>query len=383
MTVGVYAESKLAYAQRYAQQVSNMGLDAQYGFSSRRGYYYVYTFYSKNYKEAIAEMRKLRQKEGFSEAWVYVHSSSIGQPRKEEVAKKEPVEAKEKPETVKPGKENKPKAEESETEEVEENEAEEVLEEEEIEEEEIEEEEVSEEKEEDRLNVYFNVLNARTQVPIEGDVQVIDVERSKLLDVFEAGDTVDLPSPETHTGELALVVDNFGYRKNQIPFNYLKPDTSELFVRKQGDKYVVDFDMIRYRKGDIVTMYNVYFFQNASIMKPESKYELRSLLDMMKENPNYQIRVHGHTNGNAPGKIISPGDDKQYFTLSDDNKQGYGTAKKLSKERAEIVANYLIDNGVDESRIKTKGWGGKRMVHEKLGHRARHNVRVEIEILQD
>ena len=31
-------------------------------------------------------------------------------------------------------------------------------------------------------------------------------------------------------------------------------------------------------------MYNVYFFTNAAIMKPESKFELNSLLAMLEEN---------------------------------------------------------------------------------------------------
>ncbi|MDX1627575.1 MAG: OmpA family protein, partial [Fulvivirga sp.] len=92
---------------------------------------------------------------------------------------------------------------------------------------------------------------------------------------------------------------------------------------------------------------------------------------------------HGHTNGNRPGKIISMGKSDKFFALTEENKEGFGSAKKLSKERAEIVKAYLVEQGIDPDRMETKGWGGKRMIHEKLGHRARHNVRVEIEILEE
>jgi outer membrane protein OmpA-like peptidoglycan-associated protein len=118
-------------------------------------------------------------------------------------------------------------------------------------------------------------------------------------------------------------------------------------------------------------------------MRPESRYEVNSLLEMLTENPKYKIRIHGHTNGNSNGKIISMGDSKEFFALTRDNKEGHGSAKKLSEERAILIQNYLISNGVEASRTEVKAWGGKQPIYDVDHAAAQANVRVEIEILDN
>ncbi len=104
---------------------------------------------------------------------------------------------------------------------------------------------------------------------------------------------------------------------------------------------------------------------------------------MLQENPKYKIKIHGHTNGGAHGKIISMDkDSKNYFALQN-TREGVGSAKKLSEERAAVIRNYLVSNGVDASRMEVKAWGGKRPIHDKHSTRANENVRVEIEILEN
>ena len=82
-------------------------------------------------------------------------------------------------------------------------------------------------------------------------------------------------------------------------------------IQKDADgNIVVPFELVRLQRGDIAVMYNVYFFKDAGVMRPESRYEVTSLLEMLRENPNYKIKLQGHTNGGAPGKIISMGKEK-------------------------------------------------------------------------
>ena len=130
-------------------------------------------------------------------------------------------------------------------------------------------------------------------------------------------------------------------------------------------------------------MYDVYFFKDAAIMRPESRFEVTSLLDMMKENLKYKIKIHGHTNGKASGKIIALKEGEvNYFSLNG-TKEGFGSAKKLSKERARLLKTYLMNNGIEEKRIQVKAWGGKKPIYDKMSPRAQSNVRVEIEILDN
>jgi len=104
---------------------------------------------------------------------------------------------------------------------------------------------------------------------------------------------------------------------------------------------------------------------------------------MLQENPRYKIRIHGHTNGNSAGKIISMGDSKNFFQLNKDNKEGRGSANKLSEERALLIQKYLIENGIDPARSEVKAWGGKQPIYEVDHQAAQANVRVEIEILDN
>ncbi|MBI3254055.1 MAG: OmpA family protein [Nitrosopumilales archaeon] len=118
-------------------------------------------------------------------------------------------------------------------------------------------------------------------------------------------------------------------------------------------------------------------------MLPESKYELNSLLGMLNENQKYKIVLHGHTNGNAAGKLLTMGESKNFFEISPDVKKGVGTARDLSRERAEVIREWLIAQGISGDRMEVKAWGGKRMVHDKNSEHARKNVRVEVEVVED
>ena len=218
---------------------------------------------------------------------------------------------------------------------------------------------------------------------IRGDVDVIDVDRTRKMGTYNGNLAVKVASPDSKSGKMQLVCDVFGYQKVTREINYNDPESGDGIIRDANGSVVIPFELTRLKKGDIAVMYNVYFFKDAAIMRPESRYEVNSLLEMMKENPKYKIKIHGHTNGNAAGKIISMEKDSQNFFALTDTKEGVGTAKQLSEERGNIIREYLISNGVDAKRMEVKAWGGKRPIHDKLSSKAQENVRVEIEILED
>jgi outer membrane protein OmpA-like peptidoglycan-associated protein len=206
------------------------------------------------------------------------------------------------------------------------------------------------------------------------------------MQTSKSSDTVSLPNPNSDTGMVSLITDVFGYRKVQHEINYKQPvmDTSKQHFDLEGDYFVARFEMIRYHKGDIATLYHVFFFNDAAIMQPESKYELNKLLDMMRSNPRYRIMLHGHTNGNSHGRIVSMGPSKEFFSLNaSDVKEGSGSSKELSGQRAEVIKEWLVSQGISADRMEVKAWGGKRMIHEKNSNNARRNVRVEVEVLSE
>jgi outer membrane protein OmpA-like peptidoglycan-associated protein len=221
------------------------------------------------------------------------------------------------------------------------------------------------------------------QKEIQGDIDVMDLDKTKPKKVasYRGNELVNV-KPANKSGNVSFVCEVFGYRKIQTIANFNQPEATE-GITIEENKAVVPFELVRLKKGDFAVMYNVYFFKDAGIMRPESKYEVNSLLDMLKENPKYKIKIHGHTNGNSHGKVISMGDSKNFFGITADIKEGFGSAKKLSEERALVIQNYLISQGVDPSRMQVKAWGGKKPVYEEDHALASANVRVEIEILED
>ncbi|UII22191.1 OmpA family protein [Fulvivirga ligni] len=126
----------------------------------------------------------------------------------------------------------------------------------------------------------------------------------------------------------------------------------------------------------------VYFYLDASVMMPKSKETLERVMNFMLENEEAEIYVHGHTNGNHTGPITVIGSANDFFHLDEvHNKSIYGSARKLSKIRAQTVKEYLTTHGIDNKRIHPIAWGGDKMLYTSDGDKQWHNARAEIELV--
>ncbi len=241
-------------------------------------------------------------------------------------------------------------------------------------------------KKENTYHVYLNTINSKNMKEVKGRVNVIDPVRAKQLLVAKSHEITEVKDPKNGDNVIKLATDIFGFREVQQTIDLDNPvnDTTRNYVHTIGDSIIVDFELQRFKKGDILVMYNVYFFKDAAIMRPESIYELNSLLDMLKENEKLVVKLHGHTNGNSHGKILHLDlEDKNFFSLNANHKEDNGSAKKLSLYRAYTIQNWLIEQGISPERMDIKGWGGKQMIYDKHDTQAYKNVRVEVEIVEE
>jgi outer membrane protein OmpA-like peptidoglycan-associated protein len=103
---------------------------------------------------------------------------------------------------------------------------------------------------------------------------------------------------------------------------------------------------------------------------------------MLQENPGYRIRLHGHTNGDQGRDMVTLGESQNLFATDQANKQIAGSAKELSSLMAETVKIYLVNNGIESSRIATRGEGGKQMIFDPKSTLASGNDRVEVEVIR-
>jgi outer membrane protein OmpA-like peptidoglycan-associated protein len=388
--VVIGAFSKQTNAIRFTDHAQkDLKLDAKFEMNVRRNLYYVYVLNTDDLAVAVQEARRLRAESEFTDTWVYRGSFDGTGP--EPIVITPTVQAK--PEEVKPEEAKTPETSPVTTEQdaaiaavattegpkTEDSSAAVTPEGTEV----PVETSAAPDDSKEGTKFLFKVSRATDLKRIRGDVDVIDVDRSRKMATYKGNLAVKVSSPQNKSGKMALVCEVFGYRKVQREINYNDPEVDTDIIRDATGSIVVPFELTRLKKGDIAVMYNVYFFKDAAVMRPESRYEVNSLLDMLNENTNYRITIHGHTNGNAAGKIISMNNDTQNFFSLTDTKEGFGTAKELSEQRAEIIRDYLVNNGVAANRMEIKAWGGKKPIHDKMSQRAQENVRVEIEILQD
>ncbi len=171
----------------------------------------------------------------------------------------------------------------------------------------------------------------------------------------------------------------------KIEVTILEPVAEPVDPKKEREAQIkkeVDSQSMVMKKGDKEVLDHIYFFKDAAILRPESKYQVDKLVEIMKVNPDEKIRIHGHTNGDAPGKIIRRNDENGDFFSLDNTFEDYGTAKELSEQRADLIRDYLISNGILKSRMSIKAEGGKKPIFNIDDEKAEANVRVEIEVLK-
>lgn len=148
-------------------------------------------------------------------------------------------------------------------------------------------------------------------------------------------------------------------------------------------KEAVESKSMVMKKGEMETLDYIFFYRDAAILRPESKYEVDRLVELMKNHPEEKIRIHGHTNGNDKGPIFRLKDGSNDFFSMENTEQDFGSAVKLSELRALVIRDYLITNGINAKRMTIKAWGGKKPLYKVDDAKAEANVRVEIEVTKD
>jgi outer membrane protein OmpA-like peptidoglycan-associated protein len=357
VVIGAFADADNAHQ---FTRIAQTRWPAACSFNAGRNLYYVYVLQTGNRAEAIAQARQLRESSPYRDAWVY--RGSLAGPAAEPVAVNEnrataepalpltpaaaptaasqPVELPQQPAAVPTN---------------------------------------SGAQSANVKNVLFRIFREGTDLQLEGKVDVTDADTDRRKGTYPGNVPVQLREVGP-SGNVSAACEVFGYRKAGLTFNLKEPAAGDGITEKDGVIHV-PFALVRLKKGDIQVLYHVLFFKDAAIMRPESRTEVNALRDMLTENPKLKIRIHGHTNGNASGKIIKPG-TTDLFSLSQ-SKETFGSAKKLSESRAEVIKSFLVSEGIDPARLEVKAWGGKRPLYDKLHSQAQLNVRVEIEVISD
>jgi len=114
--------------------------------------------------------------------------------------------------------------------------------------------------------------------------------------------------------------------------------------------------------GSVVILKNIFFDFDKFDLKPESLVELNRLFDLLKKNAAMKIEIGGHT----------------------DNKGTADYNQKLSESRAQSVYNFLVDHGIDKSRLTYKGYGLTKPIDSNDTEEGRaNNRRTEFKVVSN
>ncbi len=115
------------------------------------------------------------------------------------------------------------------------------------------------------------------------------------------------------------------------------------------------------KTGQVVSVDKIYFKADTAALNQESYPTLDEIYQFLEKNNDVVVEIGGHTNGNC---------DHPY-------------CDRLSEARAKKVADYLIEHGIQESRLRYKGYGKRKPVASNATLSGRKkNQRVEITILE-
>ncbi|MDY0086680.1 MAG: OmpA family protein, partial [Bacteroidales bacterium] len=121
---------------------------------------------------------------------------------------------------------------------------------------------------------------------------------------------------------------------------------------------MVDLEPIK--AGKTILIVNVLFELNKAVLLPEALAGLKNLVTFLKRNPVLTISLEGHTDTTG----------EEDFNL------------KLSLDRAQAVADFLLANEINADRLLIRGFGSDKPLESNDNEIGRaKNRRVEMRIV--
>lgn len=173
------------------------------------------------------------------------------------------------------------------------------------------------------------VMDGETGLPLCAKVELVDLDNDKSIvngeSCWEKGEfLMCLPLGK----EYAFNVSKEGYLF--FSENFKLKEKMEFI-----DPYILEIKLKKIEIGGSVVLRNVFFNTGSYELLPESKVELKRLIDFLILNKSLYIELEGHT----------------------DNVGSEELNRVLSESRAKEVYKYLVNIGIEEYRITFKGYG--------------------------
>ncbi|MFH1320350.1 MAG: OmpA family protein [Bacteroidota bacterium] len=197
------------------------------------------------------------------------------------------------------------------------------------------------------------VIDAISRKPVEASIEITDNLKGEVIQILKSNSVtgkflLSLPSGLNY----GIAVKAEGYLFHSENFDI--PEYSEFNMVNK------DIELKNIVVGSKITLKNIFFAFAKADLTPASNMELSRLEKLLNEIPTLKIEISGHTDNTG----------SKEFNL------------KLSDERAKVVVEYLIQKGINASRLTAKGYGQLRPVDTNDTSEGRQqNRRTEFEIV--
>ncbi|NVO86120.1 OmpA family protein [Hymenobacter terrestris] len=196
------------------------------------------------------------------------------------------------------------------------------------------------------------VLDASTKKPVAATIRYENLLTGEEIGVAETSPidgsyTIVLPSGT-----------QYGYRADAKDY-LAESDNLDVTDRQKYSEVTQDLYLVPFAVGQTIKLNNIFFTQSKYYLRENSYPELLRLVAILKEYPQIEIRLEGHTDNQGEPQLNV----------------------KLSLDRVNEVKKYLVQKGINGSRISTEGFGGGKPVASNDQEETRKlNRRVEFRI---
>lgn len=191
----------------------------------------------------------------------------------------------------------------------------------------------------------IKIRDAKTKLPVES--RIIISESKNFNALYTAS---DMYLNRAGYLKFKMKVDAPGYFFKDLNVNVRDDEEKELTVYLDPLK-----------KNQQIELEGIQFLPQSTVFTEDAKPKLRRLRDFLALNKDVNIEIQGHV-----------------------HRMGKNTwkSKRVSKKRAKKVRDYLIQNGIEGSRMTIKGFGNSKMKYPEPENDDQRsaNRRVEIKI---
>ncbi|RRO15276.1 OmpA family protein [Flavobacteriaceae bacterium 14752] len=185
----------------------------------------------------------------------------------------------------------------------------------------------------DETNFIVSVTNADTDEPLNNvNVNIYDDEDNQIASLKT--------NPNGEAQE--IVISNLEY---DIQANLDEYESESKTVSAKGDVMEINLRLKPIEKiieDREVTLSNVMFEFDKATIRPEAAFELDKIVETLKKYPDLIIKIESYTDRRGPDSYN----------------------KILSEARAKNTMKYLIEKGIDESRLSAEGMGESNPIND-------------------